>query len=184
MSIFRGFIAIDIGSLPKIVEFEKKIKQTGAIVKLVEPENIHITLKFLGETNENKIDEIEKIIKKTVEGIKPFNIQLKSTGVFPNENYIKIVWIGIQNSEKIAQIASKIDEGLSEIGFSKEKREFSAHLTIARVKSAKSKDQLLKVIENDKEFEFADIKVESVKLNKSELTQKGPIYTTIKDIKL
>jgi len=184
MSIFRGFISIDIGALSNIVEFEKKIKQTGAIVKLVEPENIHITLKFLGDTDEEKIDEIEKIIKKSVEGIKPFNIQLKSTGVFPNEKYIKIVWLGIQNSEKIAKIASKIDKGLSEIGFSREKREFSPHLTIARVKSAKNKDKILKIIENDKEFEFADIIVESIKLKKSDLTQKGPIYNTLIEIKL
>jgi len=184
MSKFRGFIAIDIDSLPEIAEFENKIKQTGAIVKLVEPKNIHITLKFLGDTDEELIEEIEEIMKKSVEGIPPFNIQLRSTGVFPNENYIKVVWIGIDNGDQIGAIAKDLDEKLSKIGFKTENREFSAHLTIARVKSAKNKDQLLQIIEKFKEFEFADIKVESIKLIKSELTQKGPIYSTLKEVKL
>jgi len=184
MSKFRGFIAIDIDSLSKIVEFENKIKQSGAIVKLVEPKNIHITLKFLGDTDEEQVDEIEEIIKKAVEGIDPFKIQLKSTGVFPNQNYIKVVWVGIYNGDQIGIIANKIDEKLSEIGFKKENREFSSHLTIARVKSAINKEQLLQVIDKYKEFEFAEIKVDSIKLIKSELTQKGPIYTTLKEVKM
>lgn len=184
MSKFRGFIAMDIDSLSKIAEFENKIKQSGVIVKLVEPKNIHITLKFLGDTDEEQIDEIEEIMKKAVEGIDPFNIQLKSTGVFPNQNYIKVVWIGINNGDQIGIIVNKIDEKLSEIGFKKEKREFSAHLTIARVKSAKNKEQLLQVLEKYKEFEFAEIKVDSIKLIKSELTQKGPSYTTLKEVKI
>ncbi len=184
MSKFRGFIAIDIDSLAKIEELENKIKQSGAIVKLVEPKNIHITLKFLGDTDEEQIDEIEEIMKNAVEETDPFTIQLKSTGVFPNQNYIKVVWIGINNGNQIGAIAKNIDEKLSEIGFIKENREFSAHLTIARLKSAKNKEQLLQVIEKYKEFEFAEIKVDSIKLIKSELTQKGPIYTTLKEVKI
>ena len=69
MSTFRGFIAIDIGTFPKLVELESAIKKTGANVKLVEPENVHVTLKFLGDIDEEKIDEIEKIIKNSVKDI-------------------------------------------------------------------------------------------------------------------
>lgn len=184
MSKFRGFIAMDLASLPKLIEFENKIKDTGANVKLVKPKNVHITLKFLGDTEEEKIDEIEKIMKNAVKDVDPFNIQLKSTGVFPNQNYMKVIWIGINNGEKIGIIADKIDEDLSNIGFEKEKRKFSAHLTIGRVKSAKNKDQLVQIIEKYKEFEFADVKVDAIKLKKSELTPKGPIYTTLKETKL
>ena len=184
MSKFRGFIAIDLASLPKLIEFENKIKDTGANVKLVEPKNVHITLKFLGDAEEEKIDEIEEIMKNAIKDVDPFDIQLKSTGAFPNQNYMKVIWIGINNGEKIGIIANKIDEELSNIGFEKEKRKFSAHLTIGRVKSAKNKDQLVQIIEKYKEFEFADVKVDSIKLKKSELTPKGPIYTTLKEIKL
>ena len=184
MSKFRGFIAIDIDSFPKLVQFENEIKDTGANVKLVEPGNVHITLKFLGDTNEEHIDRIEEIIKDAIKETDSFEIQLKGAGVFPNQNYIRVMWIGIKNGEKIGKIASKIDEQISQLGFDKEKRGFSAHLTIARVKSAKNKEKLLQIIEKYSDVEFGSFKVDSIKLKKSELTPKGPIYTTLKEVKL
>lgn len=184
MSTFRGFIAIEIGTFPKLAELGSAINKTGANVKIVEPENVHITLKFLGETEETLMEEIESIIKNAVEDVDPFNIQLKGTGVFPNPNYIKVVWIGINQGEKIGEIAHKIDESLSKLRFKKEKRGFSPHLTIARVKSAKNKDKLLQIIEKYRDVEFANISVNSIKLMKSELTPKGPIYTILKEVKI
>ncbi|ENO12129.1 2''-5'' RNA ligase [Thermoplasmatales archaeon SCGC AB-539-C06] len=184
MSQFRGFIAVDIDFFSKLLEFEKEIKETGANVKLVEPENTHITLKFLGDTNESLMGEIDKIMKDAVKGIDPFNIQLKGAGVFPNQNYIKVIWIGIKQGEPIGIIVRKIDEQFSKIGFKKEKRGFSPHLTIARVKSAERRNEILYVIEKYRDVQFVDIRIDSIKLKKSDLTPKGPIYTTLLDIKL
>jgi len=184
MAKFRGFIAIEIDSFQKIIELENEIKNSGAIVKLVEPQNIHITLKFLGDTDENLIDKIEEILKASVENIKPFKISLKGAGFFPNQNYIKVMWIGIENTEQLGQIANKIDEQISKLGYEREKRNFSAHLTVARVKSAKNKEKLIQIIQKYKEIKFGKIIVNSIKLKQSELTPKGPIYTTLKDIKL
>ena len=184
MPTFRAFIAIDIGSFPKLAELNSAINKSGASVKLVEPENIHITLKFLGDTEKALIEEIESILKEAVEGVDPFEIQLRGTGVFPNPNYIKVVWIGIEKGEKIGKIAQKIDESLSRLRFKKEKRGFSPHLTVARVKSAKNKDKLLQTIKKYKDVEFANISVNSIKLMKSELTPKGPIYTVLKEVKI
>jgi len=183
MSKFRGFIAIDIDSFPKLVQFENEIKNSGANVKLVEPENIHITLKFLGDTNEEYADRIDEIMKDAVKDSNPFEIKLKGAGVFPNQNYIKVMWIGMENGEQIGEIANKIDEKISELGFEKERRRFSAHLTIARVKSAKNKEKLLELIEKYRDIEFGSLKVDTIKLKKSELTPKGPIYTMLKEVK-
>jgi len=184
MSQFRGFIAIDIGACPKLIEFEKEIKKTGADVKLVEPENVHITLKFLGDTEEMLVTEIEKIMNDAIKEISPFNIQLKGTGVFPNQNYIKVVWVGIKHGDLIGAIANEIDEKLSKFGFKREERKFSPHLTIARVKTSRNKEKLLQIIEKYSDIEFTDIRVDSVKLKKSDLTPKGPIYTTLKEVKI
>ena len=184
MSQFRGFIAVDIDFFSKVLELEKEIKETGANVKLVEPENTHITLKFLGDTNESQISEIGKTMKDVVKGIDPFNIQLKGAGVYPNQNYIKIIWIGIKQGQPLEVIVKKIDEQFSKIGFKKEKRDFSPHLTIARVKSGKRRHEILHVIEKYKDIQFVDIRVDSIKLKKSDLTPKGPIYTNIIDVKL
>jgi len=184
MGKIRAFIAIDTKAFPKLIQLAQELKQTKANIKLVEPENIHITLKFLGDTDENLIEEINKIIEESVQKTKPFEIQLKNTGVFPNQNYIKVIWIGIHNGEKIAEIAQQIDEKLVELGFEKEKRPFSPHLTIARVKSAENKDRLLNIINKYQDATFQEIKIESIKLKKSKLTPKGPIYTTIRDVKI
>jgi 2'-5' RNA ligase len=181
---FRGFIAVDIDSFLKILEFEKELKGAGANIKLVEPKNIHITLKFLGDTNEDMIDTIERVIINAVNGITKFNINLEGAGVFPNQKYIKVIWLGIKQGEKLGSIAKKIDEDLSKMGFKKEKRKFSPHLTIARVRSAKNKEKLLQIIEKYTDTKFAEIKVNSIKLKKSVLTEKGPIYTNLKDIRL
>jgi 2'-5' RNA ligase len=182
MSKFRGFIAIEIEPFQKLILFENDIKHSGAQVKLVEPHNIHITLKFLGDTMESLIDEIEKIIKNTVKHIKPFKIKLSGSGVFPNENYIKVVWIGIRDKGIIGEIAGKIDQDLTKFGFKKEQRRFSPHLTIARIKTVKNKEKLLKTVNNYSDIEFKEIEINSIKLKKSELTPKGPIYTTLRDI--
>ena len=184
MTQFRGFIAVDIGAYPKIIDYENEIKKSGAIIKLVEPENIHVTLKFLGDTEEKLIDDIERIMINSIKNIEPFQIQLKGSGVFPNQNYMKVMWIGIKNGEKIGQIANSIDENISSLGFEKEKRSFSPHLTIARIKAVKNKEKLIQIIEKYQETVFADIQVISIKLKQSQLTPKGPIYTTLKEVKL
>ena len=184
MTKFRGFIAIDINVTPNILNLLKDITNSNADVKLVEPQNIHITLKFLGDVQEDNIDEIEQIMKDSVKEIEPFTLKLSGTGVFPNQNYIRIVWIGIKDADIMETISRSIDERLSQLGFKREKRGFSAHLTIGRVKTAKNKQLLLKAIERYKDFEFSTQEVNSIKLKKSDLTSKGPIYTTLREVKL
>ncbi len=184
MALFRGFIAVEIPAAPSIINLEQAISKTGADVKLVEPENIHLTLRFLGDTEESQIDAIEEIIKESVKGITPFSLTLRGTGVFPNEKYLKVLWIGIIDAEPLVRIARSIEEKLVPLGFAKEKREFSAHLTIGRVRTARNKDQLLNVIHEFKDEEFLTQQVTKVTLKKSELTPKGPIYTNLREIHL
>lgn len=181
---FRGFIAIDINATNKIVKFENEVAKTGADLKLVEPQNIHITLKFLGDVEEDQVDKIEQIIKESLKDIEPFTIKLNGTGVFPNENYIKVIWIGIEDGQIIGKIAGIIDEKLTKLGFKKERRGFSPHLTIGRVKTAKNKHTLIKTIENYRDEDFSVEEVKSIKLMKSDLTPKGPIYTTMREVPL
>jgi 2'-5' RNA ligase len=182
MVSFRGFIAIEIEPFSILKNFQQDIKKTGANVKLVEPENIHITLKFLGDTPEEQIDDIYEIISSTVAEIKPFEITMKGTGVFPNESYLKVIWVGISPVDIIASISKTLDEKLATLGFKKEKKNFSPHLTIGRVRSAKNKNELIKVIEKYKETTFKTFQVSSIKLKKSQLTPQGPIYSNLKEV--
>jgi len=184
MQKIRAFIAIDIPVSQNVTEIINELKETLIDAKIVEIENMHLTLKFLGDTDENLIDEIEKIIKDAIIDIQPFEIILKNMGVFPNKNYIKVAWIGVENVEPLKKIAETIDTKLKDLGFEKEKRPFSVHLTIARIKSAKNKEKLIDLINKYQNTELQKIKINKIILKKSTLTPKGPIYTNLREIKL
>jgi 2'-5' RNA ligase len=182
METFRGFIAVEVPVTDQMVSFQKDIKKTNANVKLVEPENIHITLKFLGDVPVSEIETIESMMKQSVESIQPHSIMLKGTGVFPNENYIKVIWIGIQGSDHLYTIAHFLNQQSTKIGVKKEKRGFSAHLTIGRMKSAYGKEHILSLIKKYEETIFSEIPVNQIHLKKSTLTPRGPIYETLSNI--
>ncbi|MFO7678017.1 MAG: RNA 2',3'-cyclic phosphodiesterase [Thermoplasmatota archaeon] len=179
MAIFRGFIAIEINALPKIFEFEKDIKNIGADIKFVDLQQIHVTLKFLGDVDERYLDDIKNIMTKTIKNVPVFTINLQGTGVFPNQKYIKVVWIGIQQADAMKTMAYELNNSLSQIGFKKEKKEFTPHLTLGRVKTSKNKQQLLDVVKRYENTHFGTQQIQSISLKKSVLTSSGPIYTTL-----
>jgi len=184
MNYFRGFIAVEvpINEMMQIVHHE--ICSLPANIKMVELKNIHITLKFLGDTNEEHIETIKEIMKNSVKELKPFTIQLKGTGVFPNQNYIKVIWIGIEKAESLSIIFNSLNKQLAGLGYTIDKRGFKPHLTIGRLKNANDKDQLINVINKYKDNMFSEINVDSIYLKKSTLTPHGPIYETINKVNI
>lgn len=169
----RLFLAINLpDDLKKqLFELSRGLKGFGKI-KLVEEENIHLTLKFLGDSE-------PKPIIKALDGIEfqPFDISLKGLGVFPNTNYIKVVWVGCDKGfHETIQLHDAIEGSLN---FPKYK-DFHPHATIARVKFPKFKNSLLQFIEDASAKEFGSFKVKSFELMKSELTRDGPKYDVVK----
>ncbi len=184
METFRGFIAVEVPVSNQIEQFQIDIQRSNANVKLVEPQNIHITLKFLGDTPLNQIQAIESIMKDAVKSIQPHMLRLEGTGVFPNENYIKVIWLGIKGAEHLSTIADILNEQCTKIGVKKDKRGFSAHLTIGRMKSARGKDEIISLLQKYHDICFAEIPVNSINLKKSTLTPNGPIYETLSTVQL
>lgn len=180
----RTFIAVEIGALDELVKFEDEIRGTGAEVKLVEPENIHITLKFLGDTDDELVDNIIEIIRESGRGIKPFKLELRGTGAFPNLNYMKVLWVSINGYEPLVAIANSLNTKLKKLGFKSDKRGFKPHVTIGRVKSKKHKNALKDLLVRNKSRFFHEIKVESVYLKKSILDSMGPTYYNLGKVEL
>lgn len=181
---FRAFISTDIGAKPEFVDLETVLDQTSADLKLVKSENIHITLKFLGDTDDDLVEGITTSMQNAVDGIQPFTLKFLGMGAFPNPNYIKVIWVGMENTENFKIIAKRLDNELKALGFRPDKRGFSPHLTVARVKSRRGKDDLQKLLTQYETHEFGEVHVECIRLKKSKLTPKGPIYSTVKEIKL
>ena len=181
----RSFIAIEVNAVDVqecIMRFQKALLDTNADLKLVKAENIHITLKFLGDitpTMKEKISEELKMIH-----FSPFELEFRDVGVFPRLNRINVVWIGIKKGiTELIDIYSQIESRLNKIGFHPETRGLRPHITVARVRSARNKNKLVKTIIDMQNSVFGSFIIDSIKLKKSILTQKGPIYSTLLEVK-
>ena len=177
----RAFFAVDIKDDNIIREINKllrKIDVPDSKIKFVAPENLHLTLKFLGDIDEEILPDLQKDVEKI--DFSSFNMELKSVGCLPNLSYIKVIYIEItEGVEELSLIAKELN-GLSErYNFKKENRPFRAHLTIGRLKWIKNKDLLIDKINEFKDKCFGKAEVKSFKLKKSELTPQGPIYSTV-----
>lgn len=168
----RCFLAIELNEniKEKLEELKSQFKMKG--IKLVEKENLHITVKFLGDID----DKMVKKIKNLDLSIEPIKSDIKYVGVFPNENYMRVIWIGATN---LIPVFKEIDKKLSELGFKKEK-DYVPHITIGRVKYIGDKKILKSKIDKYKNIELGTLEVKSIVLMKSELTKEGPIYNVIK----
>jgi RNA 2',3'-cyclic 3'-phosphodiesterase len=179
--MIRAFIAIDLSheARKEISRIQDVLKAVDANIKWVDPETIHITLKFLGDIPEDKIPQISAGLENITKTFEPFEITLDKLGVFPKWNFPQIIWVGINDkNDVLSGITADIDKFLREIGFETAKREFKAHATIGRVRSSKNKDKLKNIAIKISIPPIAT-KISRITLYKSNLTPTGPIYTSL-----
>ena len=183
--LVRCFIAFDINDetvLKRLVEIQRMLEETGADLKLVEPKNIHVTLRFLGEVQ----PAMAESISKEMDGVSfsPFDVELNGAGVFPNMRRINVVWVGIRKGVvELEKIFEQLDVGLARLGFKQDRRGFSPHITIARVRTAKNKEMLAHRIIELRDYEFGVIRADMLKLMRSVLKPEGPIYTALHEVR-
>jgi len=180
----RSFVAVDLDDPEiknRITKAQQDLEQSGASLKIVQPEIMHLTLRFLGEIPQATVQNVIEAMSQI--RFSPFEIQFNGVGVFPNVRRISVVWIGItQGQERLAEIFRQLEPKLRQIGLQPDNKGFSPHLTIARVRSGLNKEQLAKTIEGMRDIEFGKMEVTAVRLKKSTLTPRGPIYTTLHEI--
>ena len=183
----RSFICVEINKFEVVSQIEElilRIKFDG--VRPVKSNQLHLTLKFLGEVTDAQIGSVKQAIQ-AIE-FPSFAISLEGMGCFPNLNYIRVVWAGIkEGSENLKQLAELVEGKLNPIGFPKEKRRFSPHLTLARVKKLRNssdKKQLTAIIQNSKTIPIGDQVIEELILKKSTLTPKGAFYENLLVVQL
>jgi 2'-5' RNA ligase len=182
----RTFIAVELpDKIKKQIEgLQAPFKKTDAHVSWVKPKNIHVTLKFLGEVPEERIEQVFSAAKKALEGARKFSMSLKGTGAFPNPKRPRVIWVGAgSGGEELVLLASRIEQEMEEIGFPREKRKYSAHFTIGRVKSLKNVEKLMELVSSS-DFQTEEIEVNEVVVMKSQLDPRGAIYTPLKKIPL
>ncbi len=184
----RLFVAIDINDDVRkaVANLQRRLKdkmKNGNGLKWAEPENMHLTLKFLGETEENRIDEINTAIEIACDDKKAFEFSLSALGTFGRP--AKVLWLGSEKpDERIVKLAADLEQALEQLGFEKENRPFSAHLTLGRVKDKGVDKNLRRTLKDCIKADVPQISVDTICLYKSQLTQDGPIYTLLRKIEL
>ena len=187
MPSIRSFVAIELSPDTKaqIEEIQNKLKASTADVRWVRSEGMHLTLKFLGGIQEEQIPEIADVLTHCSAETGRFNLTIHSLGAFPNETNPKVIWIGVEDeSRRLETLQQCIEEGLAPIGFKAEKRAFTPHLTLGRLKSPKGRRAVGQLLEASRECDCGTSTVQEIFLFKSDLKPSGAVYTKLKTFAL
>lgn len=181
----RCFISVDIEDpalLGALEEAQRRLEGTGADLKCVDRENIHITLRFLGEVREGLVDDLKRLISCTT--FSPFRVELRGLGAFPHLRRPRVVWVGISDGvEELTAVFNRLEPELVRMGFRPERRGFSPHITLARVRSGRNRGRLVEEVTARADGVFGELEVGDIRLKRSVLTPRGPLYSTISESK-
>ncbi len=180
----RSFIAFDINNeavLQKFSEAQRSLVDSDADLKIVEPRNIHITMRFLGDISSSMIDSIQEGMRKV--SFTAFDCEIKGLGVFPDLRHPRVVWAGMRKgSNELKSVSAQLEPQLRQLGFQADARGFSAHLTLARVRTGRNRLELVRCIQDMVDYEFGVVRADCLRLKRSVLTPKGPIYSTLREV--
>ncbi len=180
--MIRTFIAIELPEeiIYTISKVQEEIKSYGLKIRWVRPENIHLTLKFLGDIQEADTEKVARAVSESVTGYHPISIAVKGIGVFPGIKRPRVIWLGISKQlDLLTGLQKTLDEKLEAIGFPKEKRPFRGHLTLGRIKDKIDPKRLNDVLKEFNKFESEHFFADRIILYKSELKPKGAVYTKL-----
>ncbi len=150
-------------------------------MKPVERENIHLTLKFLGNVSAPRLGEVKSSLQQVI--FSAFTAEIKGAGAFPNLNHMNVIWVGVNEGwSKVEQIYEQVEKLLSSLGFRRENRPFTPHITIARVRSGRKRDEVAKFLQRLTDESFGTITVDKVRLKQSILSSSGPKYSTLLEV--
>jgi len=187
MKVIRTFVAVLLAEdlRQKIAQVQGEVKKLAPDVKWVAPENIHVTLKFLGNVRESEIGDVCDAVSEAARTVPAFELSVSGLGAFPNPARARVVWVGIDRGrEELAGLAAGVDDRLVKLGFEREDRAFKAHITIGRVKTSRFLDELARGIEGIDASGLGSQRVASVAVMQSDLQREGPVYTPLSVIEL
>ncbi len=190
MEQIRCFIAIELPDELKeeLVQLEARLKLgKQPWVKWVNPDSIHLTLKFLGNIAIERTGEITKAMEEAAQAVPPFQLKVNDVGAFPSLKRVEVAWVGVSGDvDKLGQLQQRIESNLARLGFAPESRPFVSHLTIARLRNRAPLDERQRFgqLIAGTRFEAGTIKVDAISLMRSQLTREGAIYSRISSVNL
>ena len=181
---FRGFIAVDVPGGPVLDALARDLRTASSSLKVVGTDQVHLTVKFLGDTEEGLVPEIVTAIREATASLRPFRIRVRGTGAFPSLGRMNVIWVGVDGAEPIARVADSLEASLERLGFPRERRAWKAHVTLARVKGRLDLDRVRGILEAHATGDFGAHTVDAVHLKKSVLTPQGARYSVVETVRL
>ncbi len=188
--VLRLFVAVNLDpALRSAVEDVRRRlleawPQGAQLVKWVEPHNLHLTLKFLGPVEASRVSRVAEVLR-AVESSAPFDLHLVGLGAFPRPRGARVLWVGVrEGSQELGHLAQVVEDALQPLGFGREERPFSAHLTIGRLRTPSYHPQLEAALNQNSSVEIGFQHVHSVELVQSSLRPAGPVYTVVRSYRL
>jgi len=180
----RLFIAIKIHPDKGFIDSYRRLKADLSHDKLkwVEDHNIHVTLKFFGETEEARIQEIIRIMEETGPDCLPFRFRLKGTGIFGSRYDPRVIWVGIDPFRETEKLMRMLRENLKTIGFEPDRQNLVPHLTLGRIRFIRDKNLFQEIIERHRDICSEEIPANSMILFESILNKEGPVYLPLKTV--
>jgi len=185
--LIRTFVAVKLPEpvLKAIGEVQGQLAAYGLNVRWVKTGTIHLTLKFLGEVLEDELDGIAAVLFEAVHGFAPLQLAAAGVGVFPNIKRARVIWVGLAGQlPEFAALQRSIEDRLATIGYPQEKRAFSGHLTLGRVKGLIAASRLTTAMGALRDFTSESFQVDRVVLFKSDLRPAGALYTELRQVAL
>jgi 2'-5' RNA ligase len=162
---------------------QRELKSSRLQVKWVRPENIHLTLKFLGDIDPGDVDKIGRAMSAAAEGFAPFTLAVGSVGVFPGIKRPRVIWVGLNGQIRtLMELQHTLAENMAAVGFPKEKRQFKGHLTLGRIREAINPLAIRRIIEEYSDLRSEDFTVDRTVLFKSDLKPSGAVYTRLQQV--
>jgi len=185
--IIRSFIAIELppALIDRIDSYQKELKPFTRHVRWVKPAALHVTLKFLGEREKPLIDRVQQNLQTVSGAFRPFALTVNQFGAFPGKRNPRVFWLGIKSEplELLPDLFHFLENNLQGLGFAKETRRFSPHLTLARVKQPERFDDLWTFVQSHP-FEPFRFNVREIVLMQSFLKPQGAVYKAIEKFAL
>jgi 2'-5' RNA ligase len=183
----RTFIAVELPQeiQGKLGQFQSDFKESVPDVRWTKYGNIHLTLKFLGDVPLSKIDKIGEALRKVAARFPSFTMSLAGIGAFPNSRKPRVIWVGVKKgADELKDIARAIESFMKRLGFPPEKRRFSPHLTVGRIRHLKNPVAMAEALDKSEVGELGEFTVKRISLIKSQLDPAGSIYTTLTEASL
>lgn len=181
--MLRTFIAVKIPVTPGLRALHARLVGLGERFRPVALDNLHVTLKFLGDTPQAMVPQVESLLSRVLAGRPALELRLAGVGAFPNERRPSVLWVGLAEAELLCEMAGDLERELAALGFPPEGRAFQPHLTLLRIKM-RPPDALFAILRDEAQAELGMVAVDRVEFIESQLGPRGSRYTTLASVAL